>query len=85
MGYVGSFQHLLFNRVSPRLFPGEGMVPAVKCALFDNFVHSPFLYLPAYYSYQSFTSHGASGGSRITLEYQHYNGKSCRLFTLRFY
>jgi hypothetical protein len=30
VGYVGSFQHLLFSRVYPRLFPGEGMAVAVK-------------------------------------------------------
>mmetsp|Transcript_91550 Transcript_91550/g.261656 ORF Transcript_91550/g.261656 Transcript_91550/m.261656 type:complete len:121 (-) Transcript_91550:727-1089(-) len=58
VAYVGSFQHLLFNKLYPRLFPGTGALQAAKCALFDNFVHSPCLYLPTYYTYRSFTSHG---------------------------
>mmetsp|Transcript_91552 Transcript_91552/g.261668 ORF Transcript_91552/g.261668 Transcript_91552/m.261668 type:complete len:253 (-) Transcript_91552:129-887(-) len=59
VAYVGSFQHLLFNKLYPRLFPGTGALQAAKCALFDNFVHSPCLYLPTYYTYRSFTSHGS--------------------------
>jgi len=54
VGYVGSFQHVLFNRVYPRLFTASSsFVAAVQMALFDNFVHSPCLYLPCYYSFKS--------------------------------
>lgn len=30
VGYVGSFQHILFSRIYPRIFPGEGLGVAVK-------------------------------------------------------
>jgi len=59
VAYVGSFQHVVFNTIYPRIFTGTGPIRAVQCALFDNFVHSPFLYLPTYYTYRSFTSHGS--------------------------
>lgn len=51
--YVGSFQHVLFNIVYPKIFVGNGFKVAAQMALFDNFVHSPFLYLPTYYSFKS--------------------------------
>ena len=52
ISYVGCFQHMVFNILYPRLFPGSGWKTALKKTLFDNFVHSPFVYLPAYYSYK---------------------------------
>jgi len=48
--YVGSFQHFLFNVAYPRFFPGIGLLPAVKCCLFDNFIHTTFLYFPVYFA-----------------------------------
>ena len=54
--YVGMFQHGVFNVLYPRLFPGEGFVPALKKTLCDNFVHSPFVYLPSFYVYKSLAS-----------------------------
>mmetsp|Transcript_22378 Transcript_22378/g.37428 ORF Transcript_22378/g.37428 Transcript_22378/m.37428 type:complete len:206 (+) Transcript_22378:87-704(+) len=51
--YVGAFQHILFNTVYTRLFPGDGFKVAVQKTLFDNFVHAPFIYLPTYYAYKN--------------------------------
>jgi hypothetical protein len=59
ISYVGCFQHFVFNIFYPRLFPGTGFKVAVKKALFDNFVHSPFLYLPTYYVYKNITDMGS--------------------------
>lgn len=59
VGYVGSFQHIMFNVVYPRLFRGTGMRVAVQMSLFDNFVHSPFLYLPTYYSFRNVSEGGS--------------------------
>uniref|UniRef100_A0A7S2HE64 Peroxisomal membrane protein MPV17 n=1 Tax=Zooxanthella nutricula TaxID=1333877 RepID=A0A7S2HE64_9DINO len=53
MFYAGSFQHLLYNVVYPRLFVrGSGVALALQMSAFDNLVHVPFLYLPAYYAYR---------------------------------
>ena len=51
--YVGMFQHCVFNILYPRLFPGEGLKTALKKTLCDNFVHSPFVYLPSFYIYKN--------------------------------
>mmetsp|Transcript_9995 Transcript_9995/g.16920 ORF Transcript_9995/g.16920 Transcript_9995/m.16920 type:complete len:307 (+) Transcript_9995:76-996(+) len=51
--YVGSFQHVIFNIVYPRLFPGPGFVAGLQKTVFDNFVHSPVIYLPAYYAFKA--------------------------------
>ena len=48
--YVGSFQHFVFNILFPYLMPGTGTFIAIKKAICDNFVHSPFLYCPCYYA-----------------------------------
>ena len=55
--YEGSFQHVLYNVLYPRLFPVVGSSSlfsvALKMSVFDNLVHTPFLYLPAYYAFKS--------------------------------
>jgi len=57
--YVGIFQHLVWNCLYPRLFPGTSLAVALRKAAFDNFVHTPLLYLPSYYLFK----HVAEGGS----------------------
>lgn len=59
LAYVGAFQHIVFNVVYTKLFPGAGILVAAKKTLFDNFVHSPFLYLPSYYTYKSMVEGGS--------------------------
>lgn len=51
--YEGSFQHVLFNVWYPRMFPGGTIISAMKMAIFDNLVHTPFLYLPTYYAFKA--------------------------------
>lgn len=58
VAYVGCFQHAVFNVFYPCLFPGSGWRVAVKKTMFDNFVHSPFVYLPTYYIYKSVVDKG---------------------------
>ena len=43
MVYVGMFQHVLWNTVYPRVFPGASWAAALQKAAFDNFVHTPLL------------------------------------------
>ena len=59
VGYVGSFQHVLFNEIYPRIFQGSGRKIAMKISLMDNFIHSPFLYLPTYYAFRSVSDGGS--------------------------
>jgi len=59
VGYVGSFQHVIFNVIYPRLFRGMGIKVAIQMSLFDNFVHSPLVYLPTYYSFKSVSDGGS--------------------------
>ncbi len=51
--YAGCFQHAVFNILFPRLFPGNGWKVALKKTLADNFVHTPFVYLPSYFILKS--------------------------------
>lgn len=65
--YVGMFQHCVFNVLYPRLFPGDGLVPAIKKTLCDNFIHSPFVYLPSFYVYKNL-----AGGRSATAGLREY-------------
>ena len=52
LAYVGGAQWFLFSRWLPRAFPGllEGrLAPALRVVAFDQLVHMPFCYLPAFY------------------------------------
>ena len=53
--YAGCFQHAVFNVLYSRLFPGKGFTVAIQKTAMDNFIHSPFVYLPTFYVYKSVT------------------------------
>lgn len=70
--YVGMFQHMLFNKLYPYLFPGTGLRVAIQKTFCDNFVHTPFVYLPAYFSYKSLTSGGCMTEGLYTYQSEGY-------------
>jgi protein Mpv17 len=72
--YVGMFQHCVFNVLYPRIFPGEGFVTALKKTLFDNFVHSPFVYLPSFYIYKNI-----AGGRGAVAGLEEYRDEGLRV------
>jgi len=51
--YAGSFQHVLFNAIYPKLFPGEGLSVAIRMTVFDGLVNTPFLYIPSYFAFKA--------------------------------
>lgn len=48
--YQGCFQYWMFTNLLERLFPGRGLLPALRKVLATNFVLDPCLFYPAFYT-----------------------------------
>eukprot|EP00484_Ammonia_sp_Unknown_P009799 CAMPEP_0197055110 /NCGR_PEP_ID=MMETSP1384-20130603/57794_1 /TAXON_ID=29189 /ORGANISM="Ammonia sp." /LENGTH=206 /DNA_ID=CAMNT_0042488565 /DNA_START=9 /DNA_END=629 /DNA_ORIENTATION=+ len=48
--YLGTFQFWLYNIMYFRMFPGRELFPTAKKVFFDQFIKSPVLYWPCFYS-----------------------------------